>query len=247
MHRIRIGSQINKLCSSKLTVDRIKIELAKAEQSHELLRTNGIHDEEILLTALIEYAREQGHNVVVDTYNEAIKLREKYDYEYIYGAKKFIYLTKKLPTIIVHHGIHVQDRIFKNLNDARIPIVTGFTNFYIYNEWIRLANKDTSFGKDNTEMLSVLDGWYITNVFEYRNRKFYAVSTDTLYSKDMLKDPNYKNDYYQSVVLYELIDRKKIEVYRQNIEGLEYFKSWLSSYLGTKKLPFINWVPRSKR
>ncbi|MEK4432968.1 hypothetical protein MHB54_27835 [Paenibacillus sp. FSL M7-0802] len=239
MHRIKIGSQV-----SDLTIDGVKNQLVKAEQSHELLRTNSIQDEEILLTALIEYAREQGHNVVVDTYKLAIELREKFDYQHIYGAKNYINIAiaKKLPTTIVHHGIHVQDRIFKNLSDARIPIATGFTNFYIYNEWIRYANKDTSFGKDNTEMLSVLGDQHITNVFEYRDRKFYAISTDTLYSKGMLKDPNYKNDCYQSVILYELIDRKKIEVYRQNIEGLEYFKFWLSSYLETKKLLTIKWV-----
>ncbi|MDY8023362.1 hypothetical protein [Paenibacillus polymyxa] len=241
MHKIRIGSHIDELCSSNLTVDGIKKQLAKAEQSHELIRTNEIQDEDMLLTALIEYAREQGHNVVVDTYKEAIKLREKYDYQYIYGVKNYTKLTKKLPTTIVHHGNHVQD-IFKNLNDARIPIATGFTNFYIYNEWIRLANKDNSFGNDNTEMLPVLDWQYITNVFEYKNRKFYAVSTDTLYSKGMLKDPNYKNDYYQSVILYELIDRRKIEVYKQNIEGLKYFQFWLLSYLGTKKLLTIKWI-----
>ncbi|MBE7897170.1 hypothetical protein G7L40_00400 [Paenibacillus polymyxa] len=240
MYKIRIGSHINDLCSPNLTVDEIKNQLAKAEQSHELLRTNEIQDEDMLLTALTEYARQQGHNVVVDTYKKAIELREKYDYKYIYGAKNLTNLVKGLSTTIVHYD--AQDRIFKNLNDARIPIATGFTNFYIFNEWIRLANKDTSFGKDNTEMLSVLDGRYISNVFEYKKRKFYAVSTDTLYSKGMLKDPKHENDYYQSVVLYELIDRKKIEVFRQNVEGLIYFKFWLLSYFGVKKLPTIKWT-----
>jgi hypothetical protein len=137
LFRIKIGNHLIDDEVFKFMNIRYKVELEEAEKDHRLIRTFGLHRTG-KTTALIEYAIERNHNVIVVDYKTSVTLREKFNYKKIYCKKSYAYISHS-QSVVIDDDVFLK-HTFRDITDFRFPVVTGYIPYDLSDEAIENMN-----------------------------------------------------------------------------------------------------------
>lgn len=137
MFRIKIGNHLIDDEVFEFMNVRYKVQLEEAEKDHRLLRTFGLHRTG-KTKALVQYAIERNHNVIVADYKTSAMLREKFNYKKIYSKKSYANIPHS-QSAVIDDDVFLK-HTFKDFTDLRFRVVTGYIPFDFSNYDIENMN-----------------------------------------------------------------------------------------------------------